>query len=157
MTATVNGMKSHITSQWPSVLCYCLILGAFVIASLSALSLGLGSLASPEAGLWPFLTAALGCLLTLALVLKTVVRPSSSATKKLFSDVSWGPVAVFIAAISGFLVLYPIVGFLIAGIPMAFVLLKYASGASWVTSIVTACIVPVALYFTFTEFLNVRL
>lgn len=156
-TSTPEGENTDVgfRETWPHLLmCLCLVL-LFTSTAVTAWNLGLGRLSSPAAGLWPLLASIAGLGLSVTLLV-TVLLGTHDRAAELFTDVHWGPTVIFIAAVLGFLALYPLVGFLVAAIPLTFVLLKYAAGATWIPSIAISLVAPVLLYFIFREVLNVR-
>lgn len=142
--------------SWPH-LAVCLVLASlFTLTGITALDLGVGTFAAPDAGLWPILGSVVGLCLSGGLA-ATVLMGNYDRDAELFSDVKWIPTAVFVGTILGFLVVYPVVGFLVAAVPMSFVLLKYAGDANWIPSIAVAVTAPLVLFFTFSEVLDVQL
>lgn len=140
---------------WPHFAVCLVLAGLFAGSGVAAWDLGLGSFASPDVGLWPMLASMGGLGLSVALAVR-VLLGSHDREAELFGDVKWIPLAVFVFSIIGFLALYPVIGFLPAAVPMTFVLLKYAAGASWIPSVVISLVAPLALYLLFRELLNVR-
>ncbi|MGO1182283.1 MAG: tripartite tricarboxylate transporter TctB family protein [Micrococcaceae bacterium] len=130
----------------------------FMVALFVGFELGVGRFGAPGSGLWPVLASSGGLLVAILLMGMTVIGKNKVASAHLlFSDVSWFRVGIFICGVLAFLTFYPLVGFVIAAIPVAFLLLKFAGQASWVSSIVTAVVAPLVLYYIFSEILNVRI
>lgn len=110
---------------------------------------GLGSLSEPGSGMWPFAVAA-GLLTTaLALLLRSpegerftvrAVRPLGLAAM-LF---------VFIGA-------YDYVGFLIPGVVLMFVHLRFLGGESWRTSALVAVLGTGVTFYLFSELLGAHM
>ncbi|WP_029088398.1 tripartite tricarboxylate transporter TctB family protein [Brevibacterium album] len=122
----------------------------------AALALEVGELASPGPGWWPAVSAAVGCALS-ALLIAGLFAGVQEAPENPLGDVRWLRVAIFVLAVIAFLVLYPFVGFLPAGVPLALILLRFASGVSWLSSAILAVTVPAALYVLFSGYLRVPL
>lgn len=140
---------------WPHVSVCVVLVVLFAATAYTSWDLGVGGFSSPEAGLWPMLASLLGLGLSIALLVSVLAGIIDRAAE-LFDDVHWLRALVFVVAIVGFLVFYPVVGFLLAAVPMTFVLLKYAAEANWLPTIIMSVVGPIALYILFREVLNVR-
>lgn len=148
--------RANAREAWPHAVVCAVLIGLFAVTAYTSWDLGMGSFSSPAPGLWPMLASLLGLGLSIAL-LASVLAGFIDRAAGLFGDVQWLHTLVFVASIGGFLGLYPMTGFLIAAIPMTFVLLRYAAEAKWVPTIIMSIVGPIALYFLFRELLNVRI
>lgn len=148
--------RAKTRETWPHAVVCAVLIGLFAMTAYTSWDLGMGSFSSPAAGLWPMLASLLGLGLSIALLVSVLAGFIDKAAE-LFGDVQWLRACVFVASIAGFLALYPVTGFLIAAVPMTFLLLRYAAEAKWVPTIIMSIIGPIALYFLFRELLNVRI
>ncbi|TDQ53044.1 tripartite tricarboxylate transporter TctB family protein [Actinorugispora endophytica] len=113
-------------------------------------SLGLGGLAEPSAGTWPFLiSAAVSCL---GVVLGATAR--STRDTEVFSSSVW-KVLAGIATMVLFVSLVGVIGFEIPSAVLAFVWLRFLGGESWRLSAVTSVAVVAAFYVVFVGLLAV--
>ncbi|GAB3059941.1 tripartite tricarboxylate transporter TctB family protein [Sediminivirga luteola] len=149
-------VRQPLTETWPSLVMAAILFACSAAGLAAALSTKVGGLSSPGPGWWPALAGTAGCILSFSLA-GLIVLGRQRCPADPFAETSWGRVAVFTVAISAFLAVYPLTGFLLAAIPLAFVLLRFAAGAPWVSSGVTAVVVPMALYYLFAGYLRVSL
>lgn len=154
-TPSSEAKRVNMREAWPHVSVCVVLVVLFAATAYTSWDLGVGDYSSPEAGLWPMLASLLGLGLSIALLVSVLAGIIDRAAE-LFGDVHWLRAIVFVAAIVGFLVFYPVVGFLLAAVPMTFVLLKYAAEANWIPTIIMSVVGPIALYILFREVLNVR-
>ncbi|WBL19494.1 tripartite tricarboxylate transporter TctB family protein [Citricoccus sp. NR2] len=153
----LNG-RPVLRNTYAHLIATAVIAALFVVTLLVGFDLGVGNFSAPGSGLWPVLASSGGLLVSIILLVMTVLGLNKVAPSSLlFSDVSWFRVGIFVCSMLAFLALYPMVGFVFAAIPVAFLLLKHAGQAPWISSIVTAVIAPLALYYIFSEILNVRI
>lgn len=158
MKRAAHAEAPGIRHTWPHLLITAVLLVTFLITLQASLNLGFGSLSQAGPGLWPGIASGAGAILSIGLGIGTLlginlVIPAG----ELFQNVSLFRLGVFIGGAILFLVLYPLLGFLAAAIPMMVLLLRYASGVKWVATVTTAIVAPLVLYVVFSEFLNVRI
>lgn len=125
-----------------------LLFGA--LGAISSYQLSLGSLSAPGAGLWP-------------LIVSIMVLGSAAALLAVDSPDDYEPwtsksvrVAVALAALALFIVLFQHAGFVLpAGILLA-LWLRYLAHESWRLSVIVAAVAAVSLYVVFGALLGVR-
>src|SRR5699024_2811778 len=121
-----------------------------ITIALMSVGLGLGSLERPGPGFWPFMVSA-GT--TLVAALATIRAEPVEIT----TNVQLKRVALLVAGLAGFLVLFEPVGFLLSAAILLFYLLRIISRTSWSQSFVIGVIGAAATYFVFSVALGVRL
>ncbi|MDS2173521.1 tripartite tricarboxylate transporter TctB family protein [Nesterenkonia sp. CL21] len=123
-------------------------LAAVVI--IPAVQLGLGSIARPGPGLWPFLNAML-VVAAIPLLLATRHRfhpPNRSELTRV--ALVAGPLLLFVPA-------YDWLGLIGAGAPVMLIVARFVARMRWRTSILIAVIAPAAVYALFALALGVNL
>ncbi|MGC0252190.1 tripartite tricarboxylate transporter TctB family protein [Pseudactinotalea sp. Z1748] len=131
-------------------LCVGLIAVILAGAVWQSYQLGLGSLGAPGPGLWPFGVAVVTFVLSIVLLILGVTWSGTAAGGN-----RWA-----IAAIAAFLVycaILPVLGFVLASIPVALFFTRVVGNAGWIASIATGVLAPVGAYYIFSELLAVPL
>ncbi|MGY1637476.1 tripartite tricarboxylate transporter TctB family protein [Geodermatophilus sp. SYSU D00742] len=123
-------------------------LGAATIAG--ALTLDVGSAATPAAGMWPLLIG--GLLVVLGLALLPLARRTADAER--FTGASWLVVAG-LASMLVFVALISVIGFEIPALLLMFVWLRFLGHESWRLSVITSLAVVVGFYLVFVAALSV--
>jgi putative tricarboxylic transport membrane protein len=123
-------------------------LGAATIAG--ALTLDVGSAATPAAGMWPLLIG--GVLVVLGLALLPLVRRTADAER--FTSASW-LVAAGLASMLVFVALISVIGFEIPALLVMFVWLRFLGHESWRLSVITSLAVVAGFYLIFVAALSV--
>lgn len=133
------------------------IIATFAAGLIGALSLEIGTLSKPGSGLWPAMCSVGGLGLTLAVAMIQSTRRIDEPSDELEEEHNWSKVLLFTIIGILFYVVYPYTGFLIASVPMTAVLLRFFGKSGWITTAVVAVVVPLSVYFVFSELLKVRL
>ncbi|MGY1593505.1 tripartite tricarboxylate transporter TctB family protein [Geodermatophilus sp. SYSU D00708] len=123
-------------------------LGAATVAG--ALSLDVGSAATPAAGMWPLLIG--GVLVVLGLALVPLARRTHDAER--FTRASW-LVLLGLASMLVFVALISVIGFEIPAALLVFVWLRFLGHESWRLSVITSLAVVVGFYLLFVAALSV--
>lgn len=131
-------------------LCVGLIAVILAGAVWQSYQLGLGSLGAPGPGLWPFAIGVVTFALSVVLLILGVT----------WSSTAEGGNRWVIAAIAAFIVyvaILPVLGFVLASIPVAFFFTRVVGNGGWIASIATGILAPVGAYYIFSELLAVPL
>jgi hypothetical protein len=122
----------------------------FGYTTIRAWQMGIGDLNAPGSGLWPFAISVVG--LTMSVVL--LVRGTTWET-----GVGGSPrwVGVTVVTFVVYASLLPVLGFIVATVPLCFVLTRFVGGAGWRTSVLTALLTPPGAYLIFAVMLGVPL
>lgn len=142
---TVNEPVPHVAKRAPVIAEWitCSVIAVVaVIVMVQMLGLGLGTLAQPEAGLWPMIIAAVILMaVPFAVLDKTISEPYRMA--------SLGRPTLMAVALLAFLPLYPLLGFILATFLMMFVILRYVCQESVKASLIVGTATPVVAYLLF--------
>ncbi len=131
-------------------LCAAILAVISVLAVYQSYGLGLGSLANPGPGLWPFAVACVTAALTIVLTVTgaTWARSPEGGNR-------W--VIASIAAFIVYCAILPLFGFVISTVPLAFFFTRVIGNAGWITSTATGLAAPIAAYYLFDILLGVPL
>lgn len=128
-----------------------LVLGAIAgCAVYASFALGIGSLTNPGPGLWPFSISLITFVLTIVLL---ILGCRWSATPE--GGRKW--VLAAIAGLIAYGMILPILGFILATIPLVFYFMRIIGGSGWITTIVTSALAPFGSYYVFDVLLGVPL
>ncbi|AGF73753.1 tripartite tricarboxylate transporter TctB family protein [Corynebacterium halotolerans] len=133
------GKRAPVVAEW--VTCAAIAVVA-VIVMVQMLSLGLGTISQPEAGLWPMIIAAV--ILTavpFAVLDKTTSEPYRMS--------SVGRPALMAVALLAFVPLYPLLGFLPATFLMMFVIIRWVCHESMRACLIVSTATPLIAYLLF--------
>jgi putative tricarboxylic transport membrane protein len=126
---------------------------------------------APPPEFWPRVIAVSGAALGALAILLAVLRPASVAPEAVPeatdeppeweltapAPVLLGRFGLAILALLGFVVLAPVLGFLVATILLTGIFVMLTGGADrWIWRIVAAIVLPVGLFYFFTSMLNTR-
>lgn len=127
-------------------LLYRIILGALlslgVFLVFYALNLGIGSLRQPASGLWILIVSAL-------IVLSIPAAYFVKEQFEVFNRVGVFRATVMIGGLFLFVILYPLVGFLLAGAICLFIIARWSAGEGLRNSLLIAGLTPTVLYLLF--------
>lgn len=137
-------------NPWLGRLCVAVLAVISLLAVVQAYGLGLGSLANPGPGLWPFAVASVTAVLTIVLLVTGATWARSPKGGPRWVIASIGAFVVYCAIL-------PLFGFVVATIPLAFFFARVIGNAGWITSTVTGLAAPIASYYLFDVLLGVPL
>lgn len=129
---------------WYNLVAAALVAAIGVYAVLSGLGYGLGRLAEPGPGMWPF---GLGALVVGIAAMIALRARRVSDTEQINSSAVY--VLVGVASMIVFWILLPIVGFEIPSIILSFVWLKLLGRLSWRLTLVSTVLIVAAFYIVF--------
>ena len=133
------GKRAPVLAEW--IICGVIALIAAVIMA-QMLSLGLGTISEPEAGLWPIIIASIVLVaVPFAIFDKTISEPYH-ATSMVRS-------ALMAVALLVFLPLYPLLGFVLAAFLMMFVIIRWVCHESLLSSLMVSITTPLIAYLLF--------
>ncbi|MHC9292633.1 tripartite tricarboxylate transporter TctB family protein [Mycobacterium sp. LTG2003] len=123
-----------------------------VVGAVLAYGYGLGSLAEPGPGLWPFVVSVVIALLSvLLLVVGRGLTDSEKFTRSSLLAVAGA--ATFVA----FGVLMPLIGFEIPAVLLCLIWLRFLGGESWRSTIIVSVVTTAVFYFLFLYGLRIPL
>ncbi|ORX09286.1 hypothetical protein AWC31_09485 [Mycolicibacterium wolinskyi] len=123
-----------------------------VVGTVLAYGYGLGSLAEPGPGLWPFVVSVVIALLSvLLLVVGRGLTDSEKFTRSSLLAVAGG--VTFVA----FGLLMPLIGFEIPAVLLCVIWLRFLGGESWRSTIVVSVVTTAVFYFLFLYGLRIPL
>lgn len=98
--------------------------------------------------MWPYVVSGLTFVLSIAAAIARPDIPRLIRRSGLFR------VIVYVASFLAFIILYPLIGFILSGMLLCLSLLRLAAKERWLTTILISTIVPVVVYLIFGLFLE---
>lgn len=129
----------------------------FALGLIGTLQLPLGTFSKPGPGLWPLIAVSIGATFNIIAIVECYTRRPDRNDGDEEGTIDTIKLTLFFVLIAGFLIAYSYLGFLVSGIAMMLLMLKFVSRASWKTSIAVSVISTGGLYLVFSELLNVSL
>ncbi|MBP1710229.1 MAG: hypothetical protein H6Q49_431 [Deltaproteobacteria bacterium] len=132
-------------------------LGLSVFVAVSSISLGIGHLTNPRAGFMPFWTSLLIIVFSLILLVLTVANRSVQARRvDMWSHVHWQKSMMAAAALSVYVLILPVIGYL-AATSLLMLLLFWLSSMKILPAVLASLFAAVLSYGLFSFILNTPL
>ncbi|MGP0221980.1 MULTISPECIES: tripartite tricarboxylate transporter TctB family protein [unclassified Paenarthrobacter] len=125
------------------------VIGVGAGAVALSVAMGLGTLAAPEPGLWPFMISCV--MVALGLFQLIIGRRNLDAEK--FTRLSLAPVTGFVS-LAAMVALMPLIGFEIPGLVLCIIWMKFLGSETWRSTLLVSALVIVAFYGIFVLALN---
>lgn len=152
MTSNTATRKARFTAGAKSRAPFVLLLALMVASCVMSLELGLGTLASPQAGMWPFITSLLSALLVCALLV--VPNLAAEGTEQV-SRAQWHSLLLALPALTSYPVLLGLLGFVIPTAIVSFYWLRVVTRQSWQRTLVWSTVMTTSMYVVFVNLLAV--
>jgi hypothetical protein len=122
-----------------------------------ALGFPMGSAARPGPGLFPVAVGVLICVVAMAMVVRAATEPATRGERATVEADARARVAVTAAALVGFCLALPYLGYAVASFVFVALLLKWLGGGRWVAAIAIALATTAVSYVLFSALLGVPL
>jgi hypothetical protein len=114
-----------------------------------SLAMGLGTLAAPQPGLWPFI---ISCVMVgLGLVQLILGRRNRDAEK--FTRMSMAPLTGLVT-LAAMVALMPVIGFELPALVLCIIWMRFLGGETWRSTLLVSAVVVAAFYGIFVLALN---
>lgn len=125
------------------------VIGVGVGAVILSLAMGLGTLAAPQPGLWPFIISCV--MVALGLFQLVIGRRNLDAEK--FTRLSLAPLTGLVS-LAAMVALMPMIGFEIPGLILCIIWMKFLGSETWRSTLLISALVIAAFYGIFVVALN---
>ncbi|MEV7607657.1 tripartite tricarboxylate transporter TctB family protein [Paenarthrobacter sp. NPDC089322] len=125
------------------------VIGVGVGAVILSLAMGLGTLAAPQPGLWPFIISCV--MVALGLFQLVIGRRNVDAEK--FTRLSLAPLTGLVS-LAAMVALMPLIGFEIPGLILCIIWMKFLGSETWRSTLLISALVIAAFYGIFVLALN---
>ena len=120
-------------------------LGALVLS----LAMGLGSLAAPHPGLWPFI---ISCVMVALGVFQLIIGRHNRDAEK-FTRMSTAPLTGLVT-LAAMVALMPAIGFELPALVLCIIWMRFLGGETWRSTLLVSAVVVAAFYGIFVMALN---
>ena len=120
-------------------------LGALVLS----LAMGLGSLAAPQPGLWPFI---ISCVMVALGVFQLIAGRRNRDAEK-FTRMSMSPLTGLVT-LAAMVALMPVIGFELPALLLCIIWMRFLGGETWRSTLLVSAVVVAAFYGIFVLALN---
>lgn len=120
------------------------VLGVGIGAMVLSVAMGLGTLQSPQPGLWPFMTSSV--MVALGLFQLIFGRHNRDAEK--FTRMSYAPLTGLVT-LAAMVALMPLIGFEIPALVLCVIWMRFLGGETWRSTALVSVIVVAAFYAIF--------
>jgi hypothetical protein len=120
------------------------VLGVGIAAVVLSIAMGLGTPASPEPGLWPFI---ISCVMV-ALGLFQLIAGRHNRDAEKFTRMSTAPLTGLVTLVA-MVALMPLIGFEIPALVLSIIWMRFLGGETWRSTLVVSAAVVIAFYGIF--------
>ena len=131
-----------------------LVLGLFTVWA--GIDLRVGTLDAPGSGFLLFWVGLLMCAFSLS-IMAGAVRRGGAAIASLWAGARWTKVAIVIACLAAYAILFERLGFLVATLPLMLVLLRAVDPVRWTVAVPVAVVSTIGSWWVLKRLLLIQL